>query len=278
MASGQSWLSGPVVVPLDGRGRSLRATYFATRLAELLDVSLRLISVVEGEREANARLAWLREVARSLPGDVPNEIEVLVGDDAAASIVADVGDHGLVCMATAGKVRFHSGHFGSIAEDVVRALDRPVVLVGPQVDPEPASGTRKIVVPVDGSDASTSAFAPAADLAAVLDVPLWLISVVSPLEVAAATHGAPVAAREYELVPRLAARLAADRNITVEHEVIASEHPARVIVEAAGDEGTVVMSTHGRSGLRRVFAGSITAEVVAHSHRPVAVLRSVGSR
>ena len=41
------------------------------------------------------------------------------------------------------------------------------------------------------------------------------------------------------------------------------------------DATLTVMSTHGRSGLRRVFAGSIAAEVVAHSQRPVAVLRPV---
>lgn len=275
MGTGQSWLQGPVVVPLDGKGLSLRATYFATRLAELIGVPLRLVGVVGDESGTTAREAWLREVARGLPGEVATATEVLVRRDVAAAIVADAADHGLVCMATAGKVRFHSGHFGSVAEDVVRSLDRPVVLVGPQVDPKPASGTRKIVVPVDGSDLSTSAFEPAADLAEALDVPVAIISVVSALDVAQATHGTPVSAREYDLVPRLAEELAGRRKVAVEHEVINSEDPARAIVEFAGDRGTVVMSTHGRSGLRRVFAGSIAAEVVAHSHRPVAVLRPV---
>ena len=33
------------------------------------------------------------------------------------------------------------------------------------------------------------------------------------------------------------------------------------------------MSTHGRSGLARIFAGSVTTEVVAGSKQPVMVVR-----
>jgi nucleotide-binding universal stress UspA family protein len=55
--------------------------------------------------------------------------------------------------------------------------------------------------------------------------------------------------------------------------VLHGDDPARAIVDFAGDDGTIVMTTHGRSGLNRLFAGSVTTGVVAHSQRAVFVWR-----
>ena len=55
--------------------------------------------------------------------------------------------------------------------------------------------------------------------------------------------------------------------------VLHGTDPVQAIVEFAADDGTVVMSTHGRTGLRRVFGGSVATGVVANSKRAVVVWR-----
>jgi len=51
--------------------------------------------------------------------------------------------------------------------------------------------------------------------------------------------------------------------------------PAEAIVETAGDKGCnlIVMASHGRRGLGRLFLGSQTIETLTHSSVPVLVVR-----
>ncbi len=59
----------------------------------------------------------------------------------------------------------------------------------------------------------------------------------------------------------------------VKYEVIVDRdlEPSNSIIRFAEDRdvGMIVMSTHGRKGLRRVYVGNNTAEVVRQSTRPV---------
>lgn len=50
------------------------------------------------------------------------------------------------------------------------------------------------------------------------------------------------------------------------------------ILDAARDMGAelIVMGTHGRSGVRRVFLGSVAEHVLRHAECPVVTLRAVG--
>lgn len=52
--------------------------------------------------------------------------------------------------------------------------------------------------------------------------------------------------------------------------------PGPAIVQAAEDLNcdVIVMSTHGRSGLRRALIGSVADHVVRHAHRPVLLVRA----
>ena len=79
--------------------------------------------------------------------------------------------------------------------------------------------------------------------------------------------------RESGYVRSLAGRLADKYNISTGFEVLHIKDPARAVLDFTGHDGIVVMSTHGRSGLSRLFAGSVAHEVVAGSHRPVVVCR-----
>jgi nucleotide-binding universal stress UspA family protein len=56
---------------------------------------------------------------------------------------------------------------------------------------------------------------------------------------------------------------------------IPNEHPASAIIETAMSRGCdlIVMASHGRRGLRKLFLGSQTSEVLADGSVPVLVVR-----
>jgi nucleotide-binding universal stress UspA family protein len=61
------------------------------------------------------------------------------------------------------------------------------------------------------------------------------------------------------------------KEVRVEVVIDRDVEPSNSIIRFAEDRevGLIVMSTHGRKGLRRVFIGNNTAEVVRQSSRPV---------
>jgi nucleotide-binding universal stress UspA family protein len=73
-----------------------------------------------------------------------------------------------------------------------------------------------------------------------------------------------------------AAKAAADR-AGVQADTVCPENvlPAEAIIETAAARGCalIVMSSHGRRGLRRLILGSVTSEVLANSPVPVLVVR-----
>lgn len=260
-----------MLVPLDGREASLRSVPVAGRIADRLGLSLRFFTVSD---DPSAAEGWLREQAdRLLPGR-----EVAIGaaaGDPTDVIIREAGEDGLVCMATAATLLPHQGHVGSVAEAVVRGVGRPVLMLGPQVDLDPGRPIDRVVVPVDGSDLSEQALAVAGDLAKGLGVDLWVVSVISPKVEAAAGQqmGTIPFAAESGYVRGLANRLADEYGIRTGYEVLHIKDTAEAILDFTGHDGAVVMSTHGRSGLSRLFAGSVTHTVVARSNRPVVVCR-----
>lgn len=264
-----------LVVPLDGHESSVRAVPTAGRMARRLGGSVKLSSVVADGSEAPDRTRWLANVASTHLAETDVDTSVQISPHTVDAIVAGAGEHGLLCMATAGSVRFHRGHFGSVAEGVARALDRPLIMAGPHVDPEPNEPTRRVVVPVDGSKLSEAAVAVGVELAETLAVPMWVLSVESPSTrtATAARLGTAERGGASGYVNGLAGRIGQRSSVEVRSDVVWSENADRAIVDFVGSDGTAVMSTHGRSGLGRFFSGSVTAGVVAWSQRPVVVLR-----
>lgn len=260
-----------MLVPLDGREASLRSVPVAGRIANRLGMSLRLFGVSDDPEQTKV---WLDSQAkRLLPGR-----DVKVGarsGDPAEVIVDEVGPDTLVCMATGATLLPHGGHVGSVAEAVVRGVGQAVLLLGPKADLDPGEPTKRLVVPVDGSELSEHVLDAAGDLAKVLGVVLWVVSVIPPKVEAAAgqTLGDLPFGLESGYVRALARDLANRFGIETSYEVLHIKDPAAAILDFTGDDGAVVMSTHGRSGLSRLFAGSVAHGVVAGSSRPVIVCR-----
>ncbi len=263
-----------LIVPVDDPDDASRSIGTAVELASRIEGGVRLLSVVDSEDAVPERSAQLSGLAERIAG-LATVVDVVSGADVAGEIVAATGPRDIVCMTTAASLLPHKGHFGSIAEDVVRRIDRPVVLLGPKAAPSVSKGLNRVIVPVDTSARSEAAIRPAAALAGFLGLPLWIVTVVSVASqrAAAAQLGSEAAATESGYVRVLAHQAAVQSDLETQFEVLHISNPADAILDFAKGDGLVVMSTHGKSGLARVFAGSVTTSVVARSAHPVVVLR-----
>jgi nucleotide-binding universal stress UspA family protein len=122
----------------------------------------------------------------------------------------------------------------------------------------------RILVPLDGSPAAEAAFAAAAPLFRQHEVELLLLNVLDGID-------GPVGMSSY------LAKTCDDfrsRGIKAAFNVRYGK-PAEEILHYAADKQAdlIVMSTHGRTGVGRVFMGSVTEEVMRHAPVPLIVCR-----
>lgn len=143
---------------------------------------------------------------------------------------------------------------------------------------------RRILVPVDGSDAGSQGLAEAIRLAVPWGATLQLLHVTCAdpraFDVA---HRADFDGHRQSLRTRAdhllgdARERAGKHGVAVETDVreLRRGRPASAIVEAASSSGCdlIVMGTHGRIGVDRALAASNAEEVVRKSSVPVLVVR-----
>jgi len=134
-----------------------------------------------------------------------------------------------------------------------------------------------IVLTTDLSEESKRAFAPTAKLARELGARIVLLHVVH--ELAALPHGAPLAppvepldiGTELKQARGEIARLARTLGDNVTTEVISGVDIADSIASFAEQAGArfIALSTHGRTGVRRLMMGSIAEAVMRRASTPV---------
>lgn len=136
-----------------------------------------------------------------------------------------------------------------------------------------------ILLTTDFSPDAARAYAPTVDLAKRLGGEVLLLHVVELTAIA--PHGAPLApAQTPPEAPQLIA--AAEQRMQTEAGKLGSDVPVDTLVESgtdivhainkvAQDRGAayIALSTHGRTGLRRLVLGSVAEAVVRHAHLPV---------
>ena len=143
---------------------------------------------------------------------------------------------------------------------------------------------RKIVVATDFSAASRPAFAAALDLARRDGARLVVLHVMMPPSpfVGADLPGSWLeleARARRDAERRLAAAVSqAERAGIATTGTLVKGAPAEVIVRVARREGAdlIVIGTHGRSGLGRLFMGSVAARVLGTAKCPVLTVRGRG--
>jgi nucleotide-binding universal stress UspA family protein len=137
---------------------------------------------------------------------------------------------------------------------------------------------QQILVPLDGSHLAEAALAPARFLAAALGARVTLIHVVEedpPATIHGDRHLRGTAEAEGYLAGLRARDFPEAQSIACHVHDSATRDVALSIVEHQGElaPDLIVLTTHGRGGLRRLFAGSIAQQVVAHGRTPVLLIR-----
>ncbi len=142
---------------------------------------------------------------------------------------------------------------------------------------------RKILVPLDGSAFAEQAIETARNLAARDQAVLEFVSVARPVPSSSRVGAAPPIDRTMDLEQREAARsylarmeeAARARDGIEVRSRLREGAPAREIVAQAAEGGAdlIVMTSHGRGGVDRLWLGSVADAVIRSSSGPVMIIR-----
>jgi nucleotide-binding universal stress UspA family protein len=307
-----------ILVPLDGSRFAEHALPPAIALARHSGAEMHLVTVstplaeisaegvafssgeLEGELEArySAYLASVAERVRQLGATVRHE--VLQGEVAECLCTEAEKSASLIAMATHGRGSFERFWLGSVADEVIRNVTRPVLLVRPGEDEPSLDAEPKlnpVLVALDGTPESEAVLPHAMALASLSPgAEVILMRALSGLPQASEKPDVPEARREAEsLLSRLqkvqhllsrqaeeylehaAAPLRA-RGVNVRCRVVAEDQPAEAILREANEAsaGLIALETRGRAGLSRFFLGSVADKVIRAATIPVLVHRSAG--
>lgn len=284
-----------IIIPLDGSELSERAIGLGQGLARAYGAVLELTTVLTEPvlldllpslllPDRSAAEQYLAKVASSLPDDIETYTYVIRGNafDELMRLTNGQTDVMLV-MSTHGRGGLGRVMYGSIADKVLRGSTVPVALVRGGAD-HPTGGLKSILVPLDGSELSEDALGVAADLASRIDATITLVRVVEPIWASSFGAFADASALASQQIIEVEEQLQMEarghldglanglreRGLRVGWEVRAGR-AADEIIRAAETMSAdiIVISTHGRGGLRRFALGSVTNEVIHRGITPI---------
>lgn len=228
---------------------------------------------------ADSEMAALLAPHRERPLQLQELVRSGVDPEREIALAAEELEADLLVLGTHGRRGALHLLMGSVASGVLRAAGRPVLIV-PSRRPRPLGPWRRVLVPVDFSDASRHAVRHAAELVASVGARLELLHVIPPIEAALPMNlggiGAlPVVA---DLEPAARAELAR----------LADELPPAVVADCTvwhggvvgsilnraeeGGADLIVVGTTGRTGLDRLLLGSVAENVARLAEVPVLVV------
>jgi nucleotide-binding universal stress UspA family protein len=310
-----------ILVPLDGSTFAEHAMPLALSIARHAGATLRLVRVLHRlediyfwapmpgdtletqlrEHSQAEAQAYLEDLGRRLGNvdgvrlayDVLEQgMEVGVTECLRADVVK--GEVDLVVMTTHGRGTVARVWLGSVADELVRSLSVPLILVRPEPNPVADLGRevilRHILLALDGSPLAERMLGPAETLGKAMGADFTLLRVIQHGLYSRLLHpstGAPALAQRVENVgdelrqeaevylEKVAAGLRAD-GLRVQTRVVAADHPAAAILgEAAASADLIALETHGRRWLSRFLMGSTADKVVRGGSLPVLVSRNL---
>jgi nucleotide-binding universal stress UspA family protein len=309
-----------IVVPLDGSPFGEQALPPALALARKTHVTIHLVQVMLPfgtmspempvyadealmrrlvDQERAAQQQYLDGIARRLSeAGAPRVQTWLVDGDVVGAIRRQVETlkADLVILSTHGRGAFARFWLGSVADQLVRSLPVPQMLVRPTseeapIDLENVECPRHILVGLDGSKLSEQILEPVANLAELAEADLTLVRIVRPVppeyvEVAGLSLGEAVRTAQ-EQTERIHQKLRTDaqdyltrlagplreRGLTVLTRVEIEDAPVPALLQHAQSADLMALATHGRKGLTRLFLGSVADKIIRGASVPVLVYR-----
>lgn len=275
----------PVVVAFEGSPDAERALRFGVDLARRQGVPLRVViargdlyKLSEWADEWSQGLAeeWA-ESARKVLAEEGEQAEVAIMNGRVNDVLIDEATRAATMVIGAkGHGRLFAAVNGSVSQHVARYAACPVIVVREVADPS----SRRVVVGVDGSEASLEALDFALHYAGLRDLRLDVLYVPE--------HWRPFAF-EYpvmpvpELVPLFqeqeAKVLERIGRVVAQHPGVDADvqqglgSPAFALVEASYVAQLVVVGSRGHGAFAGMLLGSVSEAVLHRAHAPVAVIR-----
>lgn len=260
-----------ILVPLDGTTVATGALDAAEKLADRWGAEIEVLTLLRwGDEsfqldETVTRQAERIEHERSI--DI-RPVSYSVADDIAAEF--DVVENTVVVMSTMARGR-SAGIISNVAEDVMRHIRKPMLLLGPNDEITDNWPAGPLCVCTDGSDFAESIIPFSAAWAESLDLEPVVLTVIDPSKVPAGisqvaeTNAAVHVARQMEEM----------LGTGVNYDALHGHDVAKAIVDYAehNDASMIALATHGRSGVDRVRYGSVAMGVIRQATCPVLINR-----
>jgi nucleotide-binding universal stress UspA family protein len=284
-----------IIVPVDGSRLAERAVRYSEIIARSGNSKVTILQVVPsaGPNATNEAVAQqadeivlaqahVDELVGRLSTSVKSEGVVTVGG-AAAEILEESRERqaDLVVMSTHGRSGIGRWIYGSVADEVMRHAEIPVMLIPAHAAfAWPAHRPPRFLVPLDGSDLALGALDCADQLAIALDGELLLVQSV---EVHPPMYGDPSTFTMVDPTSELeSAKVRLDRAASTLRAKGRKVEVAQLlgfavsaIVDVSHERGVdlIAMSTHGNGGLTRLIMGSVATGIVQRADIPVVVIR-----
>ena len=190
----------------------------------------------------------------------------------------------LIAMFTHARGAIQRSFLGSVTDEVIRHSSIPIITVAPSSLNRTSERLETLIVPLDGSSTAESALGPVGDLALNLDLKVILVRVADHAGAHTPVSSAFLSVSEDLNVEAMSdsrfqsylddkAQVLSERGITVATSILRGSAAFRIAELGLETPGSmVVMTTHGRSGFRRLVIGSVTDAVIRNSGRPVMVI------
>ncbi len=298
-------MTATILVPLDGSSIAEQALPVAEAVAHRSGARLHLATVIqqvpafsatgeeplidpELEQQFRAQSAeCLEGTAEALGTTQGLEVSCALLDGSPAQALADhvrAKRIGLIVMTTHGRSGINRFWLGSVADQLLRRVKVPILLLRPRQGPPPTE-FRHIVVALDGLSEAERVLDPVIELGSLSPNPEFtLVQVVEP-PVAPITqmamHPAKLrphwrelqenSARSY--LERVAARMRS-RGLRVATQMISARGVGEEILRFAEASGAdlLAVGTHGARGAERMLLGSVADKVIRGASCPVLVV------
>jgi nucleotide-binding universal stress UspA family protein len=168
---------------------------------------------------------------------------------------------------------------GSVADQLIRRGTVPVLLVRPIVEEARCADLTRAVVPLDGSAVAEAALDVALALAGSIVEHITLLHVIdsrAPQDNQALSEQKTAAQRYLDGVVARLATESLPGPCTFRAELASGDVAQAIVARAKQEHAMVVMATHGESGARLWFFGSVADHVLHNADAPVLLVYPFG--
>jgi nucleotide-binding universal stress UspA family protein len=292
-----------ILVPLDGSLLAEAALPAAAYLSGKFNAGVTLVHIIEKNapreihgqphlRDAAEAVAYLEKISRQWFAEgvqIDCHVHTTEVDNVAESIVQHTGElnNDLIVMCSHGRGRALHLILGSMAQEIIAMGTIPVLIVRPGEHMEiPAFSCRTVLTPLDGALDHEQALPVVTTLAKVCQATIFLAMVVPRFvslsgQMTVTSRFLPGTVSEIlELsVQNAEGYLKALVNKLKSEGFTASAHvrrgdPANSIVAIARElqADLIVLATHGKSGMKAFWAGSVAHKVCSQCRIPILLI------